>query len=319
MAEALRALGSAHREIGSTGPALRLFRRAVRAAREAGSPESEAKALNNLGTVCHLRGLFREAIAALERSLSLKQQLGMHASAMVTKNNLGAIYLSAGRVADGHRELSDVVSDSKRVAPVVAGLARSNLGDVTVVQGDIDAAIEHYRTAHSINTETVHDSHALSGLIRTLLMRSAPGDLEEARVRLRQFDELQGRTQFAESRRRHLSTIAMVLDAEGRTQSALDRVRQALRDPLSRHLGYSDVFGTTLEVRWMEAVLLQRLGRTAAARRRATQAARALEKSARAIGDDDIASVYVSGSPLHRAIAKLRLDAPPGSSWPRDA
>ncbi len=319
-AEALRALGNAQREIGAVASALRLYRRAVRVAREAGSSESEAKALNNLGTVCQFSGLIPEAMSALERSLLLKERLGLRAAAMLTRNNLGGLYLVVGRFSDAASELSQVTSGSSGVPPVIGALARSNLGDLTLLQGDLEGAIDHYRRAHDLNTErglAVHDSHALSGLVRTLLMRGAPDDLEEAEALLAQFDELQGRSEYAESRRRHLSTRAMVLDAGGQPDRALDEVRRARRHPRDRRMQYSDLFGTALEVRWMSAVLLCRLGRSLQARRQAERTAAELGQYAKRMGDPAAGRRFIEASPLHRAIEQGRLDTPPGWTWPR--
>ncbi len=231
--EALRALGNAEREIGEVRAALGLYRRAVRSARSSGSAQSEAKALNNLGTVCQWTGLIGEAVAAFERSLQLKDRLELHASAMITRNNVGQLYLALGRVDDAESELRAVAAASSQAAPVVVALAWSNLGDVGVVRGDLDGAIACYRTAHAQNAErgiAVQDSHALCGLIRTLLMRGAEGDAEEARALRVEFDALEGRHEMAESRRRHHSAAAALLDYEGKTREALERIRRAFQE-----------------------------------------------------------------------------------------
>ena len=313
--EALRALGNAEREVGRVSAALGLYRQAVRRAREGGSAEGEAKALNNLGTVCQWTGLIVEATAAFERSSELKERLGLRASALITKNNLGQLYLAVGRLDDAERELSSIVGPSSPAAPVIAALANSNLGDLAVLRGHLDKAVDYYRRGHEQNRErsvAVQDSHALCGLTRALLMRDKP---DEARRYLSKFDELEGRAELSESRQRHCSATAAVWDYEGDSQRALDSLRPALDDSRMR---FSDVFATALEVRLMEAVLLARLGRRKQAARRLEGAAKALGTHAAKMGDERAARRFVAASPVHRAIEQRRLDAPRGWYWPPD-
>jgi tetratricopeptide (TPR) repeat protein len=318
MSESLRCLGNSARETGHLTRALKIYRRAVRAARDGGSPESEAKALNNLGTVCHWAGHIPEAVSALQRSLLLKERLGLSASVLLTKNNLGGIYLSLGRLDDAQAELSAVIQRAGTNEPMVVALAHSNSADLHVLRGELDTAIELYRVAHRMNrvrANAMADSHAVPGLLRALVMRGRPGDMEEAGGLSVTLEELHRESGLAETRTRYLTASAMLLDYRGEHEAALSVVRGGLDVGDDRGPAFSDPFGTLLEARWMEAVLLARLGRRAAAKRAAERARRDLMKTARLLGDESNVRVYLEQNPLHRAIVSGRLDTPPGFSW----
>ena len=318
MAESLRCLGNAARESGDIVRALKVYRRAVRAARDGGSPESEAKALNNLGTVSHWAGHIPEALAALERSLELKERMGLTASAMLTHNNLGGLYLSLGRFDDARAHFQSVIESMGTKEPMVLALAHSNSADLCVLLGEFDTAVELYRAAHRMNTErsnAMADSHAISGIIRALIMRDRPGDLDEARVHMEDLRGLHERGDLAETRSRFYTASAVVFDRTGRDDAALSAARRALDIEQERRLRFSDPFGTVLEAQWLEAISLSRLGRDAAAKHAAARARTELVKAAKQVGDESAARIFLQANPLHRAIMRERLDLQRGWTW----
>jgi tetratricopeptide (TPR) repeat protein len=317
-AEALRHLGNSLRERGDASGALRVYRRAVRAAREGGSPESEAKALNNLGTVCQWVGLVPEALAALERSLVLKERLGLHASAVLTKNNLGALHLAIGRHDEARRELEAIVEEGRESAPVVVALGYSNWGDLCTIEHDFERALDLYRAAHAMNRErdlAGQQSHALSGMVRVLSMRNAPGDVDEAAELLVALERLTEIGDLAETHRRYHTSRAMHFDRIGDPRRALVHARRARTSREDPSAQFSDVFGTVLEARWIEALMLARTGRPAAATRAAQRTASILLRLSRHVGNENDQRVFLEASPLHRAIRAGRLDTPLGWSW----
>lgn len=318
VSEALRHLGSTARETGGARRALTLYRRAVRAAREGGSAESEAKALNNLGTVCQWLGKIPEALEALERSLALKKDLGLFASAHLTHNNLGGLLIAVGRLEDAEAHLLAVISAPEHAAPVVAALARSNLGDVHLLRGELDRAAELFAEARTMNERrslALQETHAICGHVRTLLMRRGPGDLDVARSELEIFAGVSGVDEVAESRRRHRTTLAIFHDLDGRPEAALAELLR-LRSAADEEMHFSDVLATSLESRWLEAILLGRLGREAAARRVANRTKALLQRLAKRVGGDGPRRVYLDAHPLHRAILAGAWDTPPGATWP---
>ncbi|MEZ4221600.1 MAG: protein kinase [Polyangiaceae bacterium] len=315
--DALRNMGNAAREVGKARRARGLYRRAVQVARDAGSPEAEAKALNNLGTVCQWLGLIPEAVSSLERALRLKLQLGLTASVLLTRNNLGGFFLAIGRLEDGERELSEVMRARGTAQPVIVSLAKSNLGDLCLLRGDVDAALDWYRQGHAGNLErgvAVQDSHALSGIIRSLLLRGQPGDLEEARSLLATLAALPGVDSLAEARRRHAVTEALVRDAAGDTRGALSAIRRA-RQLSTDALQLADVFSTHLEALWLEAIIQSRSGHRAAARRSVERARGLLDKLALRFSAGHERERFEQFHPLHRAVRAGQLDVPRGRVW----
>lgn len=318
MSESLRCLGNSARETGDIPRALKVYRRAVRSARAGGSPESEAKALNNLGTVCHWAGHIPEAVSAMRRALALKERLGLHASALLTRTNLGGVFLSLGCLEDAQRELSAVIESLATQEPMVLALAHSNLGDLCVVRGDLDTAVELYRTAHRMNRERANamaNSHAIPGMIRALILRDGPGDLEQVRERMAELEALHELSDLAETRTRYLTSSAMWLDKAGDAELALSKVRRALEVRDERRQRFSDPFGTVLEAEWMEAVLLGRLGRHEASKRAARRARKELLKTSKQVGDEAAIAMFFDAHPLHRAILAGKVDTPRGSTW----
>jgi tetratricopeptide (TPR) repeat protein len=317
-AESLRCLGNAARESGDIQRALKVYRRAVRAARDGGNPESEAKALNNLGTVCQWAGHIREAVAALERSLELKERMGLTASAMTTHNNLGGLFMALGRFDDARRHLQSVTESMGTKEPMVLALAHSNSADLAVVLSELDTAIELYRAAHRMNLErsnAMADSHALSGLVRALIMRDGPGDLDEARAHMDALRALHEKGELVESRSRYHTAFAALFDRTERDDAALAAARRALDIEQERRIRFSDPFGTVLEAQWQEAISLSRLGRASAATRAAARARADLLKTAKHVGDERDVRVFLEANPLHRAILAQRMDCARGWTW----
>jgi tetratricopeptide (TPR) repeat protein len=318
MAESLRCLGNSARESGDIPRALKMYRRAVRAARDSGSPESEAKALNNLGTVCHWAGLIPEALSALGRSLQLKDRMGLRASAMLTRNNMGGLNISLGNFEVAERELEAVIESMGGAEPMVLALAHSNLGDLRVLRGELDTAVELYRTAHRMNRErsnAMADSHALSGLARALIMRDRGDDLEEAERTIEQLGALQSSGDLMETRSRFHTTLAVMMDRRGELEAALHSARKALDIDQEQRQRFSDPFGTVLEAQWIEALELSRMGRVAQARRAAGRARQDLLRLAKQTGDEAAGKRFLEANPLHRAILEERFDTRPGWTW----
>jgi tetratricopeptide (TPR) repeat protein len=312
--EAARQLGTVWRTRGKLRRARSAYRRAVRSAREAGSIDLEAKALNNLGSAAQWLGALEEAIAAFMRSIELKEQTGALASAYLTHNNLGALYLAVGLHAESEASLVRVLDADRSSSSGVRATALANRGDLGVLREDFDGAIECYREALAICRATQHaneEGHVLTGLTRALLMRAREGDLDLAR---RHLDELEALTdkRGPEAIRRHLSTRALVLDAAGELDRAIEAAHAGVRatDPVFVFYG---VLGTPLETRWILSLLLERAGRRDGARLAADCKRRLAELAAFAAPVS--AARFVEAHPLHRAIMSEVRETPRGWSW----
>jgi tetratricopeptide (TPR) repeat protein len=313
LSDALRHLGNVARERGDLSRAAVSYRRAVKAAREHGSVDREAKALNNLGTVVQWAGRIDEALLAFERAIALKERSGAESSALLTHNNLGALFLAIGRFSEAERELGRCLAAG--ASPMLIEVARSNLGDLRALRGDLDGAIEAYRASlvfcrkEGVPTQ---ESHVLVGLVRTLIMRR-DDPLGEMAALLGELAALLP-VGVAQLPRRYHTTRAMWLDVSGDTAGALLEAERAIR-ATDRKVLFSDVFGTYLEARWIRALLLARLGRRRAAARALEECRSLLGRLAMKLGSPAAARRFVEDHPLHRAIHRGDLSLPPGLTF----
>jgi len=308
--DVFRALGNVWRARGELQRARSSYVDAVERARRGGSVEREAKALNNLGTVSQFLGDVLEAEEAYRRSLALKRRAGDALSAHNGHANLGGLLVGIGRTREARRYLERTVEAGPEVGLAYA-IALSNLGDCAACDGDFEAALQAYRDAAEHAASGNHatlETHALAGQGRTALLL---GRHEEA---LRATERLEAHArdrQVAEGLRRYLTTKAMWLDACGHGERALEVATKALR-VRDRETRYADVFGTLLDARWIQAILVHRVGGDSEAarehaRERLHELADALPVGAR--------RTFLEGHVVHRAILEGELDTPPGCAW----
>ncbi len=313
--DALRQLGTIHRERGDNPRALVEYRRAVRAARECGSIDREAKALNNLGTVAQWLGRVSEATEAFERSILLKERSGALASAHLTYNNLGALLVAVGRMKEGKHWL-ERVSSSPDASDIVGSIARSNLADALALEQRLDEAIVTYVDVARFcrgSAFASHHPHSLSGLVRALVMRAGPGDVDRAGQVV---TELEGLRHVPEAERRYRTAHAAWLDACGHPEEALVQA-EAATEVTDRKTRYSDVFGTELDAAWQRAILLARLGRRRDAETALAECRRELAKLTQAVGDLRAQRIFVQEHPMHLAIDRGQLAPALGWTWQR--
>lgn len=315
--DAQRQLGNVTRELGRNATARAHYGRAVRAARACGCLEREAKALNNLGTVAHWLGDVDGAMEAYRRSIALKERAGATASARVGHNNVGALQLAVGQFAEARATLEPLTREGPTELVLVRSIALSNLGDLEAMEGALDLAIERYRGALEAcraRSFATQQSHSLTSLARVLLMRSASGDLEEARDLVRELGALARERDMAEANRRWHATSAMLASYEGDDERAIDEARLAIAAP-DRVTRFSDLFSTPIEVHWILALALAHAGRDGAARRAAERARRELLRDAALLRSDELRSGFLEKHRLHRAIALGDLGVPRGWTW----
>lgn len=311
--EVQRQLGNVLRGLSDLRGAGKAYRKAVRAARLVGRLDLEAKSLNNLGTVAQFLGDPEEAEVALTRSIALKEQIGADASALLGYNNLAGLLIALGRFADAKPLLERVAAEGEGL---IHSIALGNLGDLHAACDQHDVALEHYQAgvSHARRSDNAgQTTHALTGLARTCLLRGAAGDLEraaEAEEELRSIAE--GRT-VAEGTRRWLTTRAMVLDARGDVEGAVETAHRAV-SVQDRATGFADVFGTELDARRIYAVCLARAGREGAARRQHRSCVSRLDRLTQRL-PASARAVFLGAHPLHAAIVRGDLDPPRGSAW----
>ncbi len=313
-AEASRALGNAHLIAGRRGPALRIYRRTVKIARESGALESEGKALNNLGTASHGMGRVRSAIAAYRRSIELKERVGARASALLTWASMSGLLNVLGEHDEAWSAQQRVLDDASS-GPVATALAWSNRGDLLAIRGDLDTAIDAYERANGMYRDIgMHQlrTHALTGNVRVRLMRRAAEDAELAAERLADLSRVADGSRNPEDMRRLSTTRAMHFEARGERARALVDARSAAK-MLGSDTIYEDVFGSAVDARFMVALICARSGRAFARPLRAAHAL--LTRRIDALDEADDRPRFVERHPLHRALLADRLDTPVGTTW----
>ncbi|MEM9192603.1 MAG: protein kinase [Myxococcota bacterium] len=315
--DALRQLGNVQRAQGKNRKALGTYRRAVLAARGAGDLLREAKALNNLGTVAQWTSQVGEAQDAFLRSIDLKDRIGAQASKHISLNNLGALLIGVGRHEEAETILRALIDETDE--SLIHSIAQSNLADLHALLGAYDDAIARYRAAARHCEEHGHASqatHAFAGLSRTLLLRGGDGDRAAAREVIGRLAEYRENLKIAEASRRYFSSEAMWLDAAGEVKRAVAAAREGVRTRDRKTL-FSDVFGTELDMRWIHALTLQRMGRSKAAAKERKRCQNMLREMAAVLPSTADQRTFLFASPLHRAIDQGVLDTPPGAAWPR--
>src|SRR5690606_28698503 len=120
------------------------YRRAVKAARAIGGTESEAKALNNVATCAHALGQVREAIGAWRRAIVLKERVGAEGSARLTWASMSGPLTIVGDREEARRAQDRALGPDRPDARDAIALAWSNRGDLEVLEGALDLAIEAY-------------------------------------------------------------------------------------------------------------------------------------------------------------------------------
>ncbi len=315
--DAERQLGNVTRELGQSARARTYYRLAVRSARSAGCLEREGKALNNLGTVEHWLGDVPAGLEAFERSIALKERAGATASALLGYNNLAALRNALGQWPQSRATLDRIMRSPAADLALARPIALSNVGDLEIATGRLDEAIAAYDEGTSLCRErslVMQQTHGLANLARALWMRDRDGDRARAAACLAELEDLAGRHELAEVRRRVHAVRAMSASMSGRVRDAVRDARAAVgvRD---RHTRFSDLFHTPIEVRWILALALARAGRQTEAERHAARARHELNEMAEMLTDAAMRASYLDDHPLHAAVGARALDLPVGWTW----
>jgi CHAT domain-containing protein/tetratricopeptide (TPR) repeat protein len=132
--------------LGEWQSALENYETALKYFHELGNSQSEAAALNNIGTLYSELGSPIEALESLEKSLKLNEEKVKDPNALSeTLVNIGAIYVIQGKLSDASsyfsRALGLKTNDRRRAA------ALTNTGVVQMMRGDLRAAVASYDEA----------------------------------------------------------------------------------------------------------------------------------------------------------------------------
>jgi non-specific serine/threonine protein kinase len=112
---------------------------ALSLARKARTVWAEALATNILATVLFAKAEFGRALSLFQESLKLCQELGSAGRVGGTLQNIGVTQIEMGDQIGGRRSLEGCISSSQ-VSPRAAALARTNLGLLSLEQGDLGSS-----------------------------------------------------------------------------------------------------------------------------------------------------------------------------------
>jgi len=145
LAEASKALGTAHAELGDVTAARDCFVDCLVCNKRLGNEAGMAGAYNNLGILAKRSGDLPAAVEYFERALEIDEKIGRPAAIARRLNNLGVALYRLSRWDDAERHLSrawEIYSRLGAVRDVVA--VESALGNVHRVRRDWGKAREHF-------------------------------------------------------------------------------------------------------------------------------------------------------------------------------
>ena len=164
MAEASKALGAAHAELGDMTAARDCFMECLVCNRRLGNEEGVAGAYNNLGILAKRVGDLPAAVDYFEQALEIDRRLGKPASVARRLNNLGVAFYRLSRWDEAERHL-------RRALEIYVGLGatrdvvsvQSALGNVHRVRRDWDTARDYFTSVLHISRKAgYHRAEALA-------------------------------------------------------------------------------------------------------------------------------------------------------------
>jgi arylsulfatase A-like enzyme/tetratricopeptide (TPR) repeat protein len=165
-------LGTYLSEAGQTGAAIELLKQAV-------ATEPDLDALNALGIAYARHGRGAEALSTFARSLEIDPGNAM------TFENIGAVHLDAGRLADARRAFERAIASNAESSQGHAGLAM-----VAIRQGDRKTAISRWQRAVALQPSNFDALYDLS------VQLAQDGQLAAARRYMEQFVRTAPRGQY---------------------------------------------------------------------------------------------------------------------------
>lgn len=298
LGDAQRVMGRARQRRGDRRGAERAFWQSLRLARDRGDMEREALAVVELGALALDRGHAGRAIELWERGLALEEQVGATGPSLLSRLRLGRVLKGCGRGAEAEAILAPVLRTEAHGMSVVVGLAWSQRGDLLALSGDDDGALECYGRANAVlDQHPTERSEALAGRMRALLRR---GELGRAATDLQLMGLLASLTDRSLDRRRFAVARSRFAEEEGDLEAALEAAAEASSSDAPR-TSYQDIHGTRLEAYWLEARVLDALGRSPAQAYERT--ARWLDRLTTSFEEPEHVELFRLATPLRCAIA----------------
>lgn len=266
-----------------------------------GSPQSEAVALELLGTVAYRRGSFEQAIDYYQRCLAACRVSGFVWVEVLITSLLGSVYLDmSGKFTKTVRSLHDEALNKleQPAGNMMGASVWAELGFCLWSSGDLEAAEELFQ--------------------KGLDQPTIPGQLERARLLVGSAEVALSRynidqaLQLVADARNHVETHALqhqyplVAYTEGRIHAALGNTEQAVK-----RFSSSEEYARKMSMRpavWKAAAgaaqALYDVGRLDEAEEKQTQAARMIEQIVQMFADKQLGAEYA-----RQAAGHIRFDA----------
>jgi class 3 adenylate cyclase/tetratricopeptide (TPR) repeat protein len=176
-------------ELGDFAEGRGVFEEAMQIAQAVGQPFSIAAALCTTGMLSRRQGDLHRAIPVLERSLALYQSANILRLFPMAASVLGAAYALAGRAAEAHPLLDQVL---ERVAPgkrvIFQAFVLTELSEALLLVGRVDEAstiANRLLELSHTHIELGYQAHAY-WLLGEVAMRHDPPDIDQATAHYRQ-------------------------------------------------------------------------------------------------------------------------------------
>jgi tetratricopeptide (TPR) repeat protein len=228
-ADALNALGVAHKELGETGRALERYEEAAALRREIGDRRGYAATLTNLGILEFLEGRFDAGRARLEEALGILREIGDQEGMAGLENNFGLLEEERGRYEEAlehYRRALQMRQERGDRRAIAESL--NNVGFAYHLLGEYDNAGVYWQRALELyeaggNREGVVIAGQSLGLL-DLVKGEWPAALRRFLETLEASRELGMRQAEAVS----LGNLGRVAQLQGRYGAALDSYGKAL-------------------------------------------------------------------------------------------
>ncbi|HXM44222.1 MAG TPA: tetratricopeptide repeat protein [Bryobacteraceae bacterium] len=245
----------------------RYYGAALAIAREIGSVAEESNVLNGMALSANCRGDLNQAAAILRQMVALSRQTRDQGREQQGLSNLGDVLLAMGQV-DAARENIEPAVKIARALGAHEAMADdlASLADVYRIQGNLARALEACEQAWANARETGTVNSQVAVLSRKASILLAEDDQAGARAALRQYDRLRTASVDVSAWRDWLLPAAIELAAD-RPAEAAALAQDAIRDTADHRLPWEQARAEALLA---ESLLAQ--GELAKARASAAQA-----------------------------------------------
>ncbi|MBA3485881.1 MAG: tetratricopeptide repeat protein, partial [Lysobacter sp.] len=220
-------MGLLAEERGNYPDALAAFRRALQGSRQAGNAHGSAEALNNIGFAHFQLGAYDDAQVYWQQAAEAYAKLGSRTGEIRTGQNLGLLAIARGQWGEARRRLeASLASAQQQQMPEEAAVSHRNLAEMELLQGRLEAAMQHLDHAEPLFRQRQDQRGILDvGLLRAQAWMLANAD----RQALGFLDDVQPSLTTAATEQRAIAQLlrAEIASRSGDERAASEALRQA--------------------------------------------------------------------------------------------